>query len=126
MQQLPGPPVDGGLGESAEHSHVWEASLVQDEQDGGADGNGQPNLHTSKHDAQPGSVEDNPVQLVDLQVQPGGSVSTRALDVMPLRTGAALQVLGRLGDGWTRFPSWNLLDTWGPTCLNTADTSGEA
>ena len=60
-------PVDCGARKASQHCNVWEAGLVQHNQDRQANGDGQALLHAGKHDAQPGSIEDNPVKLVDLQ-----------------------------------------------------------
>ena len=41
-------PIDSGLWQTAQDCCVWEGSLVQDDDDGQANGNGQANLNSEK------------------------------------------------------------------------------
>ena len=61
-----GTPVHRGARQASQNSKGGEACLVQHNQQGETNGDGETNFNTSKHDSQPSSVENQPVKLVDL------------------------------------------------------------
>lgn len=81
-----GIPVNSCARQASQHSMVGEPCLVQHNHHGKTNGDGKPNLDTSKHDSQPGSVEDQPVKLVDLH----GTQDTSAHWTQTATTGSRL------------------------------------